>query len=106
VYLVVLLGTSSELGMSRDEGFYVIAADRYAGWYEKLFDDPESAFTREVVDRHWSYNHEHPSLPKTVFAWTVLLDQKGWPALREAVGLEPEPLFSKPSMAYRFGGML
>jgi 4-amino-4-deoxy-L-arabinose transferase-like glycosyltransferase len=106
VYLVVLLGTASELAMARDEGFYVIAAERYAGWFEKLVDDPGEAFTQKSVDKHWAYNNEHPALMKTVFAFGYLLDKKGWPALREAAGLEPEPLFSQPSMAYRFGGML
>lgn len=105
-YLVVLLGTSSELCMSRDEGFYVTAAERYGTWYEQLFEDPKKALSRKSIDRYWANNSEHPALIKTVFAWTWLLDQKGYPALREALGHSPAPLFSKPSMAYRFGGML
>src|SRR4051812_27145643 len=105
-YLVILLATSSELGMSRDEGFYVIAAERYGTWYDRLLEDPSAATQREIIDRYWSYNSEHPALPKTMFAWTWLIDQKAYPKLREAVGLTPAPLFSRPSMAYRFFGML
>jgi Dolichyl-phosphate-mannose-protein mannosyltransferase len=105
-YIVVLLATSSELAMSRDESFYVIAAEDYGNWYAELFSDPERALEQSSIDRHWNFNNEHPALIKTVFAWTWLLDQRGWPALRAAVGLQPEPLFTVPSMAYRFGGML
>lgn len=105
-YMVVLLLTAGDLAMSRDESFYVVAAEDYGNWYAQVFSDPEQAFTREAIDRHWAFNNEHPALVKTVFAWTWLLDQRGWPALREAVGLEPGTLFSQPSNAYRFGGML
>jgi 4-amino-4-deoxy-L-arabinose transferase-like glycosyltransferase len=106
VYLIVLLGTAGELGMSRDEGFYVVAAERYGGWFEKLFEAPSEALEQRTIDKAWSYNNEHPPLMKTVFALTYLVDQKGWPALREWVGLERAPLFRRPSSAYRFGGML
>ncbi|MDB4987927.1 MAG: hypothetical protein JWN04_3105 [Myxococcaceae bacterium] len=106
VYLVVLLATSSELAMSRDESFYVTAAESYGTWYAQVFEDSELAFSRESIDRHWAYNNEHPALAKTVFAWTWLLDQRGWPKLRQAFGLDPAPLFPTPSSAYRFGGML
>src|SRR3954470_10978454 len=105
-YLVVLLLTAGDLAMSRDESFYVVAAEDYGNWYAQVFSDPEQAFSREAIDRHWAFNNEHPALVKTVFAWTWLLDQRGWPALRQAVGLEPDTLFSLPSNAYRFGGML
>ena len=106
VYLIVLLATASDLAMSRDESFYVTAAESYGRWYAQVFEDPDTAFTRASIDQHWAYNNEHPALAKTVFAWTWLLDQRGWPALREAVGLDPAPLFATPSSAYRFGGML
>jgi hypothetical protein len=105
-YLVILLVTSSDLAMSRDEGFYVVAAERYGTWYDRFFDDPSAAVQRDIVDRYWAYNNEHPALPKTMFAWTWLLDQKGYPKLRELLGLTPEPLFPRASMAYRFFGML
>lgn len=93
VYIVVLLGTARELAMSRDESFYVIAADQYAGWFELLARDPARAMTAEAVDKFWKYNHEHPGLVKSVFALSSIAQRK----------LE---LFSVPTMAHRFGGML
>jgi hypothetical protein len=105
-YIVVLLATATDLGMSRDEGFYVTAAESYGKWYAQLLEDPEQALTEQSIDAHWAFNNEHPALIKSLFAWTWLLDQRGFPALREAIGLEPGPLFPLPSMAYRFGGML
>jgi hypothetical protein len=106
LYLAVLLGTSTELAMSRDESFYVVAAERYGAWYELAFKAPSEAFEPQIIDRYWSYNREHPALAKTMFAWTWLLDQRAIPALRQKMGLAPAPLFAKPSMAYRFFGMV
>jgi hypothetical protein len=105
-YLLVLLATASDLGMSRDESFYVSAADSYGAWYEQLWHEPSQAFTRGSIDQHWSYNNEHPALMKTLFAWSMLFDRKVYPGLRELVGLDPEPLFDQPSLAYRLPGML
>ncbi len=105
-YIAVLLWSSYGLAMSRDESFYVIAAERYGTWYKLLLDDPHSALEQSSIDRLWAYNNEHPALMKTVFAWTWLLDQQGMPHLRNALGLAPTTLFSQPSLAFRFGGML
>src|SRR5262249_41722865 len=95
-----------DLAMSRDESFYVVAAERYGTWYELLFQQPSKALERASIDRYWAYNNEHPALPKTVFALSWLVDQKVYPRLREALGKTPRPLFARPSSAYRFGGML
>ena len=92
-YVALLLVSSRELGMSRDEGFYVDAANRYAAWFEQLGEDPSAAVTPEAVQRGWEYNHEHPSLVKSTFALMWIAQQR-W------------ELFELPSMAYRFGGML
>ncbi len=95
VYVALLLVSSHDVGMARDEGFYVEAANRYGGWFEILFDDPSRAVQREVVSspQHWAYNNEHPSLAKSMFA-LFHLAQERW------------DLFPEPSMAYRFFGML
>jgi hypothetical protein len=92
-YVAVLLHTAPALGLSRDEGIYVIAAESYGRWYELLWDDPDKALSREVVDAHFRINREHPALPKTLFAWSHLLDQRF-------------ELFSRDSLAFRFPGML
>lgn len=105
-YVALLLWTSTGLGMSRDESFYVTAAERYGNWYRLLIDDPSTAIQKPSVDKLWAYNNEHPSLAKTLFAFVWLLDTKGFPALKASLGLTPTTLFPEPSMAYRFGGML
>ena len=90
-YVALLLVSSAGLGMSRDEGFYVEAANRYAGWFELLFEDPSAATTPEAVHHGWEYNHEHPSLVKAAFALFHMAHER-W------------DLFELPSMAYRFAG--
>jgi hypothetical protein len=92
-YVAVLLATVSDLGLSRDESFYVDAANAYAGWVEQLFDDPGAAFRREATDRAFTVNHEHPALPKVLFGLAHLADER--------LGI-----FTRPSHAYRAVGML
>lgn len=92
VYVAVLLTTSVGLGMNRDEGFYVDAAESYAGWFRLLLDGDEHVFERGTIDRFWSNNHEHPSLPKSLFALSFLAHQRF-------------AIFSHESMAFRFPGM-
>jgi hypothetical protein len=105
-YLVLLLSTASSIGMSRDESFYVSAADSYGAWYQQLWNDPQAALERGPIDQYWAYNSEHPALLKTLFAWSMLLDRQIYPSLRDGLGLTPGPLFDEPSMAYRLPGML
>src|SRR5690606_3913735 len=94
-YVALLIGTSGDLGMSRDEGFYVEAAQRYGAWFELLVEDPSRALERDVISspQHWGYNNEHPSLAKAAFALSHLAHER-W-------GLFPEE-----STAFRFPGML
>lgn len=92
-YVALLIGASVDVGMSRDESFYVDAANRYGAWFESLAEDPDAAMAREAVDRGWNYNHEHPSLVKSMFAFSHLAQER-W------------ELFEQPSTAYRFFGML
>lgn len=91
-YLALLLATSRDLGMGRDEGFYVDAAERYAGWFELLASDREAALEQAHIDRFWEMNHEHPSLPKSLFALSWLA-QREW------------HVFAEDSMAFRFPAM-
>ncbi|MDQ3033850.1 MAG: glycosyltransferase family 39 protein [Myxococcota bacterium] len=92
-YVALLLATSRDLGMGRDEGFYVDAAERYAGWFELLGEDRAAALDQENIDRFWTVNHEHPSLPKSLFALSWLA-HRTW------------DVFPLDSMAFRFPGML
>lgn len=91
--LVSLIASAGDIGFARDEGFYNRAARGYQRWFDELVEDPSSALTQERVDRHWSYNHEHPALMKTLFGFSrrVVHEQLGW---------------LRPSTALRLPGML
>ena len=88
VYVAILLVTSRDLGMTRDEGFYVDAAESYAGWFRQLFEGSPSAFDQSTIDAAWSNNHEHPSLVKGLFALSWLAQERWqpprWPAASRA----------------------
>ncbi|RYZ02518.1 MAG: glycosyltransferase family 39 protein [Myxococcales bacterium] len=90
-YLALLLATSASLGFMRDEGFYFQAARVYGDWLELLGRSPAEALSRAVLDRHWSVNHEHPSLLKLLFALSNRLFS-GW--------------FSQTSTSFRFPAMV
>jgi 4-amino-4-deoxy-L-arabinose transferase-like glycosyltransferase len=92
-YLVLLAGTSSEIGTSRDESFYAQSAERYAHWFTALASDRDRAFHKDFIDRIWSANSEHPPLMKSVFALLHLAQQ--------SFGI-----IGQETLAYRFGGML
>jgi len=70
--LAIFVGAARTQGNTRDEGYYFDAARSYSGWYAELVDNlaggkPGRSFTRQSVDRWFSYNHEHPALMKTLF---------------------------------------
>lgn len=92
LYVVALVFTSHGLGMNRDEGFYVDAAEAYAGFFRGVLDGVPGAFERSAIDRAWEVNHEHPSLPKSLFALSWLAQER-------------LHLFSDDSLAFRFPGM-
>lgn len=90
-YLALLVVTAGSLGFMRDEGFYFEAARVYGDWLELLVRNPSQALTREVIDRHWAVNREHPSLIKLSFALSSRL-LSGW--------------FSETSTSFRFPAMV
>ena len=92
IYTAILLATSTNLGMNRDEGFYVDAGESYARWWGALFSGDEHVLERASIDAAWENNHEHPSLPKSLFAMSWLAQQR-W------------DVFPEDSMAFRFPGM-
>jgi len=92
-WIAVLMATSVDLAMSRDESFYVVAAERYGAWIVQAFEDFDAASQQRVIDATWSYNHEHPSLAKSAFALSHLAHER-W------------DLFPTPGMSIRFPGML
>lgn len=93
-YLVLLLVTAPTLGYARDEGFYFAAAHSYGQWFELLVQDPSRAFERDLIDRYWSNNHEHPAFIKSLFAISHHLLFEQW------------QLFREPGTSFRFPAML
>ncbi len=98
VAYVAILMTTADMGFTRDESFYFHAAAEYSGWFEELGDNIRehrvaASFTQDSVDRHWSYNPEHPVLAKTSFALGKLIfgDTLEW---------------MSPSLALRFPAMV
>lgn len=70
--LAALLATM-DIGFTRDESFYFHAARDYIKWFEGLYEGVatgqwRASFQQAAIDKHWSYNHEHPVLMKTLFA--------------------------------------
>lgn len=67
-----VLYATCQMGFSRDEGFYFHAAKDYLGWFKDLSDNIDKgevyqSWTQENIDKHWSYNPEHPTLMKSLF---------------------------------------
>ncbi|RAL22897.1 hypothetical protein DL240_08365 [Lujinxingia litoralis] len=82
---VLLLLATAQMGFTRDEGFYFHAASQYIGWFEDLWRNLHAgtlaeSFTQANVDRHWSYNPEHPVLMKAAFALShkIFHEELGW----------------------------
>jgi 4-amino-4-deoxy-L-arabinose transferase-like glycosyltransferase len=92
-YIALLLRTAPAIGLARDEGIYVDAAQRYAGWLELLVKAPSAALKQTSSDAAFAANHEHPPLMKLLFGVGHLLQRE----------LHP---FGNDSNAFRFGGML
>ena len=77
-----LLTGSRTQGYTRDEGYYFVAAENHARYYEdaakSLVSTPwhpwEAIAGRAAIERGFGYNNEHPPLMKTLFglSWRVL----------------------------------
>ncbi|HNS95397.1 MAG TPA: glycosyltransferase family 39 protein [Polyangiaceae bacterium] len=89
-----LLSTADAIGFARDEGFYFRAATQYAEWFNLLVSDPSRAFSRATIDRIWGYNHEHPSLIKSLFSLSWLAFHEKWKVFSHA-----SDAFRLPAMA-------
>ena len=90
----LLMSTSADVGIPRDESFYLYAGDRAADWWLGLFDPSTPSFTRKAVEAGFGYNHEHPVLMKSLFGLShrILHDQLGW--------------ISSPLLSYRLPSMV
>ncbi len=93
IYLSLLVTTSADLAMARDEGFYVIAGTDYSGWFDAALEGSDQIYEDGFRDAAWDYNHEHPGLVKSLFALSWLAE-------------EHHEVFGSHTLAFRFPGML
>ena len=93
-YVAWLLSTARSLGFARDEGFYFHAAQTYSRWFEMLMARPHDAIKQSSIDGIWSENHEHPSLMKSLFAFSWMFFY------------QKHRFFADASTAFRLPGML
>ncbi len=98
VATVLLLLATTDVGFTRDEGFYFRAGQLYVGWFEDLWanlwaGDLAASFSQENIDQHWAYNPEHPVLMKAAFALSHKI-------FHDILGV------MSPSTAWRFPAML
>ena len=85
VAVMIVLARTSSMGIPRDESFYFHAAGEYGNWFKELVRNYRAgelweSFTKSNIDKHWSYNSEHPVLMKSLFALSNLLfdNTLGW----------------------------
>ena len=105
--LFVLMATD-QMGFTRDDTFYFHAARTYAGWFQEMgahFRAGEflAPFRQESIDRHLSYNAEHPFLIKGLFAlsWLLFFETLGW--LPESLAIRlPGMVFAALGVALTF----
>lgn len=97
---VLLVGATSDgVGFTRDEGYYFKAGDQYWGWFEELGrsvagGELSRPFDKAIIDKHLSYNNEHPVLVKNLFA------------LSYGLGKQTFGVFERSSSAFRFPAWL
>lgn len=108
--VVVVGATADSIGYTRDEGYYFKAGEQYWGWFAELgrsFANGDFArpFDKAVIDRHLSYNYEHPVLVKNLFAlsWGLLKETFGIIESNAVAFRFPAWLFAGLSVALTFG---
>lgn len=95
-WIAVLMMTSPQVGVPRDESFYLVASDFAANWYSELGDSSINSLSPQEINRRdrFGWNWEHPVLMKTAFGLSKRLfhDTLGW--------------IDTPLLAYRLPTML
>ncbi len=97
---ILLWLTHDAIGFTRDEGYYFKAARLYWGYFEAIGThlthfEPWHIFTKSEIDQHWSYNHEHPVLVKSLFAMSYGILHNVSGLLNEATAIRlPAWIFS------------
>jgi 4-amino-4-deoxy-L-arabinose transferase-like glycosyltransferase len=103
-FVAILLATT-DIGFTRDEGFYFRAAYQYLGWLKILGEgvaslDVSEAFSQAAIDKHMGYNQEHPVLPKLLFAGSYWLFHEGLGWLRPSDAMRLPGILSAGLLTY------
>lgn len=83
---VVIMATSHLVGLVRDEGFYLRAAEMTADYIQFSLDsiargDLSAPFSDKTIRRYFEFNSEHPTFVKNLFGLSYFLFHKKWAAL-------------------------
>ncbi len=87
-YLAVLLATAN-VGVCRDETYYFHAGRSYITWVDMFVRElrtgkPMRSLQRDVIQKHWGYNWEHPPLAKLTIGGSWWFFTRSWnPTLRK-----------------------
>ncbi|MBN2085652.1 MAG: glycosyltransferase family 39 protein [Anaerolineales bacterium] len=63
---VLLIFTSSAIGVTWDEPTYFAAAESYNGWFQRLVFGPHGVLHPSIIDQSWAINIEHPPADKVL----------------------------------------
>lgn len=95
--LILLVGTSQSVGVARDEGIYVHAAETYQRYVEAVRKEPSKRRDKALITQYYRENAEHPPGTKHLYglSWAKLrkgpvdaADRRRLPA-QEAQGQPP-----------------
>ncbi len=83
---VVIMTTSPLVGLVRDEGFYMRAAEVTADYIQFSLDsiargDFTAPFSDKTIRRYFEFNSEHPTFVKNLFGLSYFLFHKKWQML-------------------------
>ncbi len=77
-YVALLAATNTDIGIPRDESFYIDAGDNAGRWWLNLTDPKVESLSKAQIDRGFRYNHEHPVLMKSLFGVSHELLVERW----------------------------
>lgn len=108
VGVFALLMATMDIGIPRDESFYFHAGRLYLGWFEEMAanwqaGDLFASFQQASIDKHMSYNREHPALMKMLFGLGLKLfhEKLAWLNPIEAMRV-PTVLFSSAGAVFTY----
>jgi len=104
VCFTALVMSTTDMGFTRDEGFYFKYSEVYTNWFVRLWraetaQERDKLLSRKEVKATWSQNFEHPPLMKVLFgaSWRFLGEK------RRPIRVAPDGRFSVESLGVAHG---